>query len=45
MKATLTWCQFGLGADKEVGANLPETLAFVDRWQGQAEGRLRTVLG
>lgn len=45
MKATLTWCQFGIGADKEVGANLQETLAFVDRWQGQAEGRIRTVLG
>lgn len=45
MKATLTWCQFGIGADKEVGANLPETLAFVDRWQGQAQGRIRTVLG
>lgn len=45
MKATLTWCQFGIGADKEVGANLQETLAFVDRWQGQAEGRIRAVLG
>jgi 5-methylthioadenosine/S-adenosylhomocysteine deaminase len=45
MKATLTWCQFGLGADKEVGSDLPGTLAFIDRWQGQAGGRLRTVLG
>jgi 5-methylthioadenosine/S-adenosylhomocysteine deaminase len=45
MKATLTWCQFGLGAEKEIGATLTETLAFVDRWQGAADGRLRTVLG
>jgi 5-methylthioadenosine/S-adenosylhomocysteine deaminase len=45
MKAALTWCQFGIGADKEVGADLAGTLAFVDRWQGGAGGRLRTVLG
>jgi 5-methylthioadenosine/S-adenosylhomocysteine deaminase len=45
MKATLTWCQFGIGADKEVGSDLNGTLAFIDRWQGQAGGRLRTVLG
>ena len=45
MKATLTWCQFGIGADKEIGADLAGTLRFVDRWQGQAEGRLRAALG
>ena len=45
MKAALTWCQFGIGADKEVGADLAGSLAFVDRWQGAAGGRLRTVLG
>ncbi|MEK7277604.1 MAG: amidohydrolase [Chloroflexota bacterium] len=45
MKATLTWCQFGIGADKEVGADLAGTLAFVDRWQGAAGGRIKTVLG
>jgi 5-methylthioadenosine/S-adenosylhomocysteine deaminase len=45
MKATLTWCQFGIGAEKEVGATLGDTLAFVGRWQGQAGGRLRAVLG
>ena len=45
MKATLTWCQFGTGADKEVGADLKGTLAFIDRWQGGAGGRLRTILG
>ncbi len=45
MKATLTWCQFGIGADKEVGADLAGTLAFVDRWQGAAGGRIKTILG
>jgi 5-methylthioadenosine/S-adenosylhomocysteine deaminase len=45
LKAALAWCQFGIGADKEVGADLAGTLAFVDRWQGGAGGRLRTVLG
>lgn len=45
MKATLTWCQFGIGNDKEVGSDLAGTLSFIDRWQGQAGGRLRTVLG
>jgi 5-methylthioadenosine/S-adenosylhomocysteine deaminase len=45
MKAMLTWCQFGIGADKEVGANLNDTLAFIDRWQGGAGGHIRTVLG
>jgi 5-methylthioadenosine/S-adenosylhomocysteine deaminase len=45
LKAALTWCQFGIGADKEVGAGLDGALAFVDRWQGGAGGRLRTVLG
>jgi 5-methylthioadenosine/S-adenosylhomocysteine deaminase len=45
MKAALTWCQFGIGADKEVGADLAGTLRFVDRWQGGAGGRIRTVLG
>ncbi len=45
LKAALTWCQFGIGADKEVGATLRDTLAFVDRWQGGADGRIRTVLG
>lgn len=45
MKASLTWCQFGIGADKEVGADLKGTLAFIDRWQGGAGGRIHTVLG
>ncbi|MFZ4777712.1 MAG: amidohydrolase, partial [Terrimicrobiaceae bacterium] len=45
MKATLAWCQFGIGRDKEIGADLPETLEFAKRWMGKGEGRIRTVLG
>jgi len=45
MKASLAWCVFGLGADKEIGADLDGTLRFVERWQGAAGGRIRTVLG
>jgi len=45
MKAALTWCQFGIGDDKEVGANLDGALAFIDAWQGKADSRIRTVLG
>jgi 5-methylthioadenosine/S-adenosylhomocysteine deaminase len=45
MKAALTWCQFGIGDDKEVGANLPGALAFADRWHNQADGRIKAALG
>ena len=45
LKAGLAWCVFGIGDDKEIGANLDGTLAFVDRWQGRAGGRLRLMLG
>jgi 5-methylthioadenosine/S-adenosylhomocysteine deaminase len=45
MKAGLTWCVFGIGDDKEIGANLDGTLAFIGRWQGRADGRLRLLLG
>lgn len=45
LKASLTWCVFGIGADKEVGADLDGTLKFVERWQGKAGGRIRTILG
>ncbi|HUF36950.1 MAG TPA: amidohydrolase [Anaerolineales bacterium] len=45
MKAGLTWCVFGIGDEHEVGANLDGTLAFIDRWQGRAEGRLQLLLG
>lgn len=43
MKATLAWCQFGIGADKELSPT--DALAFTGRWHNQAAGRLRTVLG
>ncbi len=45
MKAGLAWCVFGIGDDREVGANLEGTLDFVDRWRDRAEGRLRLLLG
>ncbi|MBM4423265.1 MAG: amidohydrolase [Chloroflexi bacterium] len=45
MKAMLTWCVFGIGDEKEVGANLDGTLAFIERWQGKADGRIRLSLG
>ena len=45
LKAGLTWCVFGIGDDKEVGANLDGTLAFIDRWQGRADGRIKLLLG
>jgi 5-methylthioadenosine/S-adenosylhomocysteine deaminase len=45
MKAALTWCQFGIGDEKEVGTNLDGALAFIEAWQGKADGRIRTVLG
>src|SRR3972149_4359635 len=45
LKAGLTWCVFGIGDDKEIGANLDGTLDFIDRWRGRADGRLRLLLG
>jgi len=45
MKAGLAWCVFGIGDDKEIGGNLEGSLAFIERWQGRAEGRLRLLLG
>ncbi len=45
MKASLTWCVFGIGDDKEVGANLAGSLEFINYWRQQADGRLRFFLG
>lgn len=45
LKAALAWCVFGIGADAEIGPGLEGTVAFVERWQGQADGRIRTLLG
>jgi 5-methylthioadenosine/S-adenosylhomocysteine deaminase len=45
LRATLAWCVFGMGQGTEVGKGLSETVDFVQRWQGAANGRIRTVLG
>jgi 5-methylthioadenosine/S-adenosylhomocysteine deaminase len=45
LRATLAWCVFGMGAEAEIGAGLEETIEFVQRWRGAANGRIRTVLG
>lgn len=45
MKAALAWCVFGIGDEKEIGANLDGTLEFVERWRGAADGRIRAFLG
>ncbi len=45
MKATLAWCVFGIGDDKEVGPGFEGTLRFIEEWQGTGEGRIRTCLG
>ncbi len=46
MKAHLAWCQFGIGAEHEVGgATLEDTVAFIREWHGAAEGRIRCALG
>jgi 5-methylthioadenosine/S-adenosylhomocysteine deaminase len=45
LKAQLTWCVFGVGEDKEVGAGLDGALSFAERWQGAADGRIHTCLG
>lgn len=46
MKANLAWCQFGIGAEHEVGgATLEDTVAFIREWHGEADGRIRCALG
>ncbi len=46
MKANLAWCQFGIGAEHEVGgATLEDTVAFIREWHGAADGRIRCTLG
>jgi 5-methylthioadenosine/S-adenosylhomocysteine deaminase len=44
MKALLGWCQFGIGADKEVGATLDGALSFARDFQDAAGGRVKTLL-
>jgi 5-methylthioadenosine/S-adenosylhomocysteine deaminase len=46
MKALLAWCHFGIGTEHELGGKtFEDTVAFVKRWKGGAEGRLRTTMG
>ncbi|NIN70101.1 MAG: amidohydrolase family protein [Anaerolineae bacterium] len=46
MKALLAWCHFGIGAEHEPGhKTFEETVAFVEHWNGAAEGRIRTTMG
>jgi len=45
LKASLTWCQFGIGKDKEVGADLEGALAFAERTHLSEGGRIRALLG
>ncbi len=44
MRANLAWAVFG-HEDGEVGITVPETVDFVKRWDGAAEGRLRAMFG
>jgi len=46
MKANLAWCQFGIGAEHEVGGSvLEDTIRFAREWHGAAETRIRCALG
>ena len=46
LKASLAWCQFGIGAEHEVGGGtLDDTIRFVRDWHGTADGRIHCALG
>jgi len=46
MKANLAWCQFGSGAEHEVGRiTFDDTVRFVREWHGAAGGRIHCALG
>ena len=46
MKANLAWCQFGIGAEHEVGGVvLEDTVEFVREFHASSEGRIRCVMG
>jgi 5-methylthioadenosine/S-adenosylhomocysteine deaminase len=46
MKALLAWCHFGIGDEHELGqTSFADTVAFVERWKGAANGRIRTTMG
>jgi 5-methylthioadenosine/S-adenosylhomocysteine deaminase len=44
MRANLAWAVFGQ-EEAEVGVTIPETVAFVRRYNGAADGRLRALFG
>ncbi len=44
LRASLAWCMFGRG-ESEIGADLQGIAEFVERWQGAAGGRIKTMLG
>jgi len=44
VRANLAWAVFGSEGD-EVGITIPETLEFVNQWDGAANGRIRAMLG
>jgi 5-methylthioadenosine/S-adenosylhomocysteine deaminase len=46
VRALLAWCHFGIGTEHELGQKpFEETVAFVRRWKGAADGRIRTTMG
>ena len=46
MKALLAWCHFGIGTEHELGhKTFDDTVAFVERWNEAADGRIRTTMG
>ncbi len=46
MKALLAWCHFGGEPGGEVGeVTFADTIAFVEQWQGAAEGRIHATMG
>ena len=45
MRANLAWAVFGRPDEAEVGITVPQTLEFVRRYDGAADGRLRAMFG
>lgn len=45
MRANLAWAVFGRPDEAEVGITVPQTVDFVRRYNGAADGRLRTMFG
>jgi 5-methylthioadenosine/S-adenosylhomocysteine deaminase len=46
MKANLAWCHFGLPPEQEMGGKtFEDTVLFVERWDGAADGRILASMG